>query len=266
MTVDILIATINTNINNVPSVLLKARADVSYIISIQEINNVAYEIPDVLKQRKDVSIFFCKEKGLSMNRNNCIKHATSDICIIADDDVRYKDSYIDKIKNEFIKDDSLDVFAGKIKTNKGEQEYKNYKQKVQKITFLNFKNISSIEICFRRKSIITSDLVFDKNFGLGSTKFSKGGEESIFIRDAILKEMKIFYYPFYIVNHPYESSGKITDFNQQYMVFLGGYSRRISGVFGCLLFVYFLYRYRSRLKTFKKVTMFFGFFYKGFNM
>lgn len=266
MTIDILISTISSNISNVPFVLLKQREDVSYIISIQVINNVAYEIPDVLKQRKDVSIFFCKEKGLSMNRNNCIKHATSDICIIADDDVKYKNSYIDKIKNEFIKDSSLDILIGKIKTNIGEKEYKNYKQKVQKITFLNFKNISSIEIGFRRRSIINSDLVFDKNFGLGSTKFSKGGEESIFIRDAILKKMKIFYYPFYIVNHPYESSGKTTDFNQQYMVFLGGYSRRVSGVFGYLLFVYFLYKHRRRLKTFKKVTMFFSFFYKGFNM
>ena len=261
MTVDILISTINTNINNVPSVLLKARADVSYIISIQEINNVEYNIPDVLKQRKDVSIFLCKEKGLSMNRNNCIKHASSDICIIADDDVKYKDFYIDKIKNEFIKDPSLDVFAGKIKTNIGEPEFRNYKNYKNRINFFNFKNVCSIEIAFRKKQIIENKLYFDSNFGLGSTRFSIGGEESIFIKDCLNKKLNIFFFPVYMVNHKFESSGSFNLFDITFQNFLGAYSKRVFGKKGFFLFFYFCFRYRNDLKS---TVNFYKSFLKGF--
>ncbi|MCD8405991.1 glycosyltransferase family 2 protein [Tenacibaculum dicentrarchi] len=264
MTVDILISTISSNVKNIPMILLNQRADVFYIVSIQKLNDTSYDIPSILKEREDVKLVFCEKGGLSLNRNNCLKNAKSDICVIADDDVRYKDSYIDELKDKFIKDTTLDILSGKIKTNPGEQEYKEYKKESKKITFFNFKNISSVEIAFRRKSIIDNNLTFDQNFGLGSPKYSTGGEESIFIRDAIFKKLKIVYFPFYLVNHPYESSGKINKFDQKLMTFLGGYSRRLFGLIGFIFFFYFLIRHRSKIKSVKHSIYFFVCFFKGF--
>lgn len=261
MTVDILIATVNKNLKNVPLVLLEEREDVSYIVSVQDIDGFGYEIPHTLKNRRDVKVVFCAGKGLSLNRNNCLKYSTKDICIIADDDVTYKDSYIDRIKNEFMKDPFLDILIGKIKTNLNEPEFRNYKSKIYKINIFNFKNVCSVEIAFKREVIMSNNLFFDTNFGLGSAKFSVGGEESIFIRDAILKKLRVFYFPIYIVNHNYESSGSLNIFNKKFKVYLGAYSKRVFGVFGAFLFFYFLYRYKGDIKS---VSSFFSDFFEGF--
>ncbi|WP_440122500.1 glycosyltransferase [Tenacibaculum sp. Ill] len=264
MTVDILIATVNKNLKNVPLVLLEEREDVSYIVSVQDIDGFGYEIPHALKNRRDVKVVFCIGKGLSLNRNNCLKYSTKDICVIADDDVSYKNEYIDIIKSKFIENTTLDVLVGKIKTYAGEPEYKKYKEKKHSINIFNFKNISSIEIAFRRASIIKNSLSFDTDFGLGSKKFPKGGEESIFIKDALDKKLNVLYFPFFIVEHPYESSGKIKEYNEKYYCFLGGYSRRVFGKLGVVFIIYFLIKLREGL-TLSQNSLFIKKFIKGFN-
>ncbi|MCD8425796.1 glycosyltransferase family 2 protein [Tenacibaculum dicentrarchi] len=261
MTVDILISTISSNVKNIPMILLNQRADVFYIVSIQKLNDTSYDIPSILKEREDVKLVFCEKGGLSLNRNNCLKNAKSDICVIADDDVRYKDSYIDELKDKFIKDTTLDILSGKIKTNLNEPEFKKYKEVIEPINIFNFKNICSVEIAFKRSKIIDNNLLFDTRFGLGSPNFSIGGEESIFIRDAIKKKLKIVYFPMYMVNHKYESSGTLNVFNHKFMNFLGAYSKRVFGVFGVFLFFYFLYRYRKEIKS---RIEFFNLFLTGF--
>lgn len=265
MDVEILISTISSNLHKVPSVLLKHREDVKYIVSVQNIDNESFLIPSKLKNREDVKVILCDKRGLSENRNNCIREATADICFIADDDVRYENAYIDEVKNRFFDDNSLDILSGKIQTYDKEPEYKKYKNNITKVNFSNFKNISSIEIVFRRESIVDNDILFDPDFGLGSLKFSKGGEETIFIKDSLNKGLKINYFPIYLVKHPYESSGKKEISIEDKFFFLGGYTRRIFGRKGFIFILYFCFKYFKQINSYKKIKKSFNFFFKGFN-
>jgi hypothetical protein len=67
--------------------------------------------------------------------------------------------------------------------------------------------ISSIEITFRVKKIKNNNILFDERFGVGSEKFPIGEEEA-FVQDCLAKELRVNYFPFYIVQHPYKSSTK----------------------------------------------------------
>ncbi|MEG1999267.1 MAG: hypothetical protein RR015_04560, partial [Bacteroidales bacterium] len=65
---------------------------------------------------------------------------------------------------------------------------------------------SSVEITFRISSV-KGKISFDDRFGLGSERLSCG-EEEVFLRDCNDAGLNIKYFPFYIVEHHYETTGK----------------------------------------------------------
>lgn len=229
MTVDILICTYNEGIQNISKILLPPIDNLFYKISFQVTNETYNKIPDVLLDRSDVYVSVIYSKGLSNNRNNAISISSSDICFVADDDVNYTKEYIENVVRIFKQDESLDVFVGKIQTPEGDHEYKKYRKNIFKISYRNISKISSIEVVFKRKAIIENDILFDSDFGLGGNLFAQG-EEGIFLGDCLKKGLVIRYYPYYIVEHPFVSSGKKVNYDKRYIMYWGAYCKRAYGL------------------------------------
>ena len=101
MTLQLLICTINEGIRRVPSMLLPERDDVKYLVSWQKTGTVSVELPEELTQRADVEVYTLDGRGLAVNRNNALRHATGDILLLADDDSSYKPEYFDIILRTF---------------------------------------------------------------------------------------------------------------------------------------------------------------------
>jgi glycosyltransferase involved in cell wall biosynthesis len=205
MILNILISTIDDGIEKVNRVLLPFREDVKYIVSHQYRDEKHLSIPKDL-MREDVFVSQIPGSGLTKSRNNAIKKATGDICIIADDDVKYTNEYFDSIMNVYTSDKSIDVACFKIKTEEGRPEYKNYPDSKFKIDSITSYSPSSIEITFRLDKVRTKDLKFDHRFGLGSPL--EGGGENLFIHDCIQEGLNVYFIPLYIVDHPFESTIK----------------------------------------------------------
>jgi glycosyltransferase involved in cell wall biosynthesis len=210
MKLSILISTIDDGINNISSILLQERGDVEYIVSHQYTDLIYCDIPDALI-RSDVQVSQISGKGLSRSRNNAIKHATGEIGIIADDDVRYEPEYFDTVIQQY-KNNQFDVICFKIKTPDGQPVYKSYpKECCRIIDFMDY-TPSSIEITFRLNEIKSHEIQFDERFGLGA-KFT-GGEESIFINDCLYEKLKVYFIPEYIVQHDFErTNSKISTYD-----------------------------------------------------
>lgn len=209
MILDVLICCYNESINTVSNILLKPRTDVQYIISHQYNDSIYNIVPDSL-YRNDVLVVKNFGKGLSKNRNIAFEHAQHDICLIADDDVRYTDSYFDTIINEHKINNDKDVIVFKIKPTDSESEFKPYPKNDYLITPKNLKHyISSIEITFKRKRFLNKNISFDERFGLGSKYFNQGGEEEILIFDCLKKGLKIYFINKYIVEHSFISTGRL---------------------------------------------------------
>lgn len=209
MKLNVLISTLNEGIHHTSGVFLAPMEDVHYSV-VHQITASEHETSDDYFGRSDVTLIKSHTRGLSKSRNIAIQHAVGDIGIFADDDVRYKPEYFREIVNAFQKHPELAVAAFRIKTGKGEPSYKKYHDTELLLTppFPHF--ISSVETTFRIKTIREHKIQYDERFGLGSGLIPSG-EEGIFINDCLKKGLQIRYFPAYIVEHPYESSGKTLD-------------------------------------------------------
>lgn len=88
MTLDVLISTIDRGIHSAARVPIEPIDGVRWIVSWQMTGDESPELPPELR-RPDVLVDTTRERGLSRNRNNALRLATADICLIADDDVTY---------------------------------------------------------------------------------------------------------------------------------------------------------------------------------
>ena len=108
MKLEILICTIDEGINNIPAMLLKQREGISYLVSWQHSDNREITLPQELN-RDDVKVFNLAGRGLSRNRNNCLRHATADVCLIADDDCRYTHEQLHAVIDTFTQNPNIDL-------------------------------------------------------------------------------------------------------------------------------------------------------------
>ena len=188
LTLDIRICTIDGGISKIPDILLPERDGVRYIVS-QQHTGPAQEvvIPQELKSRADVTVDLIPGRGLSRNRNNAIRLSTAQICLIADDDNRYTPEHISTILDTWNANPDADIITFQAQDYSGEP-----------LHTYPAPYVSSIEMTFRRQSIMTVGLLFDERFGLGSPLLC-AGEEDVFIHDARKAGLTVRYIPRVIV-------------------------------------------------------------------
>ena len=168
-----------TTNKEVEDLLKKQKITSKYIIINQTLNdNVSITNENVITK---------KEKGLSKSRNEVIKNATSEIVLIADDDVVYENDYEETILKYWNKYQDSDIICFYVKSRNKKRKIK--RMISQKINWINSMRIASVEITFNKNSIINNGLKFNENFGSG-TKLNRG-EENIFLYDALRKKLKI---------------------------------------------------------------------------
>lgn len=141
---------------------------------------------------------------------NCSSNLDDEICVLADDDVRYKEEYLQKLYEIFQSNPSYSLVCTKISTPPGSPGYKWYSRTehdIKKPILRGKGYVSSIEISFRLSSYIKGELSFDEGFGLGSN-CPEGGEETVFISDFLRGGFLAKYVPEYTVEHPFLSTGK----------------------------------------------------------
>jgi glycosyltransferase involved in cell wall biosynthesis len=220
MTLQWLISTYGNGLRKVENILLFPEFGISYLVSHQDPDDECPELP-VNLQREDVKVVRLKDKGLTKNRNNALRHATADILVIADDDISLHPAYPHHVRAAFKKHPEIDVICFQIRTPEGSPAYKKYPLMEQHLTRLEeLKAVSSIEIAFRRKSVHEKNIWFDERFGLGAS--ANCGEEFLFLAECLHKGLKILFFPAFIVEHPFESSVKSRPWYEDRRLFATG--------------------------------------------
>ncbi|WP_340075010.1 glycosyltransferase family 2 protein [Leptobacterium sp. I13] len=150
---------------------------------------------------ENIRVINSYEKGLSKSRNLAIQNAIGDICLIADDDVKYKKEFQKIILDAFNDLVETSIIAFMVDTNEGRPYKKYYSKKKQLKKIKEIDHLSSVEIAFRHRAIISNNIFFNEAFGLRSTFLS--GEETLFVLEALKKQLKIYFVPRYIVLHSF---------------------------------------------------------------
>jgi glycosyltransferase involved in cell wall biosynthesis len=135
------------------------------------------------------------DRGLSNSRNKAIEYAESDICILADDDEIFESDYATQLLNEYEKNQDADVIVFNFYS--ATRRDKSYMKKAQKVGYITALRVSSIQISFRRKSVIEKGISFDKEMGAGTGHGPC--EENKFLYECLRNGLKIYYVPIRIV-------------------------------------------------------------------
>lgn len=181
------------------------------------------------------------DRGVSKSRNCAILNSDADICLIADDDLVYRNNYNKILMEEFTKDSSLDVIAFCVKGIEG--EFKKYSGKPRNVNFLNSMRISAVEIAFRLEKIKKECIVFNEAFGPGAKYYM--GEDSIFLTDCLKKGLKIKYIPKYIADLHLGDSTWFEGYNERYFFNKGAAFAAMSRGLSFFLIIQFALRKRN---------------------
>lgn len=216
LTIDILVCTLDEGILDVPKILLPAYDGINYVVSMQCSEDHYRDIIPAELKRNDVTLSVINGKGLSANRNNAIKNSSADICVIADDDVRYDIDSLNAVRECYARRPECDVILFKAIDADGEP-LKSYPKetfafpKVPRGYYAN-----SIEITFRRKSV--QGIGFDIRFGLGS-KRTLYGEEEVWVNTLVRHGVNVIYVPSFLVQttqRPQSALGFNSDKKKQF--------------------------------------------------
>lgn len=201
---------------------------------------------------KNIVMYSYNEKGIAKSRNRLIENMTGDIEIITDDDIKFVDNYKDIIKEAYDNNDA-DIIVFNMK--KGD-EVIGYNKKFY-YNRISIMSICSCQVTFKSKSIKDKYLKFDEQFGIGSKYIS--GEENIFLKDALDKNLKILHVPIVINEHPAEeTTGE--RWNEKVIISKGAFSYRSYRKIYIILLLYFSImkynKYKNDFSFFKFIKLF----------
>ena len=195
------------------------------------------------------------ETGLPQSRNLALQNAIGDICLIADDDVVYEQDFEKTIIESYKENKSADIITFMMIDAEGEL-FRNYPiNSVHDKKSVSTAN--SVVITFNREKVLSNEVWFNNNFGLGSV--FQTANEYVFLRNALDKKLNTFFKPKIILSHPVLSSGK--DASSDRIIFArGALFYKYSGLLGYLRvfkYVYLLYRTKQIKKEdfFRKTRM-----------
>lgn len=249
MTLEILVSTMmQTDFSLLEKMNIQTRAVV--------VNQCKKEKKQVIEFNRNCILWIdTKERGLSKSRNMALRHATADICVLADDDEVFVDGYADVIKRAFIKRRSASVLRFQVAGIEG--IFKKYPNNSCKLGYIGALRMSSVEIAFQRESVIAHEIWFDELLGAGS-RFSMG-EENAFIYRCLDEGLKIIYEPEMIARLHLGDSTWFRGFDKEYFVSKGAAFTAMNRKWSVLMMFLFIIRHISLCN--EKVGIFAAFNY-----
>ena len=191
------------------------------------------------------------ERGLSKSRNMAIQNTKADICLICDNDEIFDNDIEEKILKAYEEIPQADIIIFD-KYNKSIK----LKDKIYKLKRFECLRVCSLQISFKRKSIIDNDIQFDTKLGAGTG--NGAGEENKFLLDAYDKGLQIYHSPINIAKIIENESTWFNGYNEDYFYKRGASTRYILGFWlSCAYAIYFLifkYReYRNNISVIKAI-------------
>ena len=181
------------------------------------------------------------DRGLSKSRNLALRYASADICLVADDDMVYRNGFETLVLNAFEINKEVSIIRFKLKGIN--QNYKNYPDKACKIGYLLSMKTSSVEIAFKRKNVVDNGIFFNELLGAGAEFYL--GEENDFLFKCLNKKMKMLFVPEVIADLYLGDSSWFRGHTEQYFLSKGAaFAAFAPQVSELLILVYAIRRFK----------------------
>ena len=153
------------------------------------------------------------ERGLSRGRNNALLRCTGEILCIADDDMVYTDTYREDIINEFQKHPEADALVFNVTALNDERSGKPI-EKYARVGKRESREYGSVHIAIRKRALIGKNVYFNTLFGSGATYSC--GEDTLFLKELIEKDLKLYKTPIRIASVDMSDSTWFKGYNEKY--------------------------------------------------
>lgn len=184
MSIQTLVVTINQNDHSlVEKMNIRTDAIVGNQCGYSSVDEFEYNGNSILYLNSD-------ERGVGKNRNAVLAHATSDICVFADDDMRFIDDYPELVTKAFSCCKKADIIIFNL-IEANPRRYKN--KRICRIHHWNYAKYGAARLAILRQSIIDADISFNTQFG-GGCKYC-AGEDTIFLKECLDKGLRLYAVP-----------------------------------------------------------------------
>lgn len=207
MEVQVLVAAMHQNDTSLPE---KMNIRSNAIVANQCDRN---EIQDFSWNGHKIRYLSFAERGVGLNRNNALMRATGDICLFADDDMRYCDDYVQTVTQAFREIPDADVIVFNLREKEGTRKMIS---KVGRVRFWNFLRYGTARVAVKRDAVRQNGIYFNQCFG-GGTEHCHG-EDNLFLAACLEKGLKIYAHPGFIAELTEErASSWNTGYDEKYL-------------------------------------------------
>lgn len=162
------------------------------------------------------------DRGLTRSRNMAIEHSDGDICMLCDDDERFPENYEERILGAYESLPQADVIIFTVGNWKN-----SFGNEIRELRFPRTIKASSVQISFRRQSLIRTGVRFDPHLGAGS---GNGAEEEMkFLLDCQKAGLRIFFVPTEVAALRSQDSTWFRGFDEAFFYNRGATTRYILG-------------------------------------
>ncbi|MBR4173518.1 MAG: glycosyltransferase family 2 protein [Clostridia bacterium] len=162
-------------------------------------------------------------RGVGKNRNIALIYADAEICLFADDDVRYIDNVEEVVLSEFDKHPDADVFIFHFSTDSETRKERQY-SKTRPVRKWDRMPWAGFRIAVRLSSVRKANVWFNTLYGGGCVFPS--GEDSLWLNEAKSKGLKMYVSDQTIGTVSFENSTWFTGYDEKYYYSKGTFCRK----------------------------------------
>ena len=195
-----------------------------------------------------VKLVSSHDRGVGKNRNKALQYASGEYVLFADDDMIYEDNYVQMVLDAFEKCPQADMIIFKLhylnRLTYGKTEVMTFKR----LHLWNAMRYGTARVAIRKSAIDKTCLCFSTLYG-GGAKYSSG-EDTLFIREAFRKGLKVYASPVTIAKVKQETSSWFTGYQDKYFIDKGVLIANAFPVMKGILMYYFAFGMRKVSKDY----------------
>ena len=182
-------------------------------------------------------------RGVGKNRNTALAYASNDIIMFADDDMQYVNGYQETVEAAFEKYPKADLIVFEVDESGRESKQKKT-HKAARVSLTNFARYGTFRVAMRRSAVAKNRLAFSEHFGGGTIYGS--GEDTLFLRDALRRKLKIITVPTVIAKVDQSRSTWFTGYDEKFMFDKGALCKALFPMFYWLFGMYFAIKFSKK--------------------
>lgn len=192
---------------------------------------------------KTVKLISTHDRGVGKNRNKALIYATGEYLLCADQDMIYENDYEKIVIEAFKTAPKADIIAFNLHYLNRFTPGRKPGKKFKRIHVWNSMRYGAARMAIRKNALEKANLSFSHLYG-GGAKYSSG-EDSLFIREALRKGLKMYYSPQIIAKVKQEESSWFKGYNDKFFTDKGILIANAFPLAKHILLYYYAYKMRN---------------------